>query len=184
MKKLLLTVNNQSGFTLVELLISLVVAGIIGSVIVATTLQIFVVSAADSDRMEAVKQVENALHWINRDAQMAFPNSIVPTGGNFTDPPLILEWKDYTEPGLPLHRVTYSLDSNNSLTREDDITGQPPTITRIADHIVPMTSDAGSFFIFDGVTLWVNLTSQVEGLSSASETRTFYVKSRIMPTPE
>ncbi len=180
-KRLFLIVNNQNGFTLVELLISLVIAGIIGVVIVATTLQIFIVSAADSDRMEAVKQVENALHWINRDAQMAFPNSFEPPAGDFTDlNPLKLGWKDYTDPGLPVHSVTYSLDSDHSLIREDDITGQPATITKIADYIDPETS----YFYFDGVSLTINLTSRVEGLRSASETRTFYVKSRINPSPD
>ena len=106
--KLRTSITNQKGFTLVELLISLAITAVISSAITLSISQVFSVSIASKNRMEAVKQVENGLHYINRDAQMA--SSIVPTSNDF---PLILTWNEWNvaENDLtgPLHQVIYSI---------------------------------------------------------------------------
>jgi prepilin-type N-terminal cleavage/methylation domain-containing protein len=191
--------KSQKGFTLVEMLVAIAISGIISLIIVGVTTQTFTVSSADSNRMQAVKQVENALHWINRDVQMAYPDSIQPISGTFFKPdllnpgsPLHLEWKDYTDSGVPRHIVEYWIDSN-ILKREETVGNSPPITTRIADSIDNNIDidNSNSWFQFHDVydvdhpedfhTLTVQMTASVTGYRSATETRTLIIKSRINP---
>lgn len=68
--------RGQGGFTLVELIVALAITAIIGSVISGAIFQIFNVSAANSNHMKAVKQVENALYYIDRDAESSWQGLI------------------------------------------------------------------------------------------------------------
>ena len=171
-KRLLTSSNRPKGFTLIELVIAIAIMAVIGTVLASTVTQLFVVQAADKNRMEAVKQVENALHYINRDIQMSSPvlSAYTSTESGF---PLRIIWTDYTDDPTN-HTVIYTITGSNVLERSESIPGRPAIITRIADNIDP----AASNYSFDGVVLTVNLTSSVSGLKSASETRTLEVQPR------
>src|SRR5512137_100341 len=105
--KLFSRVKKQNGFTMVELLIAMAITVIIGTALVMTVTQLFSVSIGDSNHMEAVKQVESALHYINRDAQMAKSEQVV-VGSS-----LQLTWDDYTSGSKKTNQVTYSLVDGN-----------------------------------------------------------------------
>jgi type II secretory pathway pseudopilin PulG len=88
--------RDQRGFTLVSILIALAISGIIVPGIVTTLLQIQNINDNSYTHITAVKQVENSLHYINRDVQSAQTVSV-----NGTDPDtgthywLKLTWTDW-----------------------------------------------------------------------------------------
>jgi prepilin-type N-terminal cleavage/methylation domain-containing protein len=71
MKTILKGNQRKNGFTLVETLIAVAIIGIISTIIVSAVIQIIRISVDNKHHLEAVKQVENALYYLNRDAQMA-----------------------------------------------------------------------------------------------------------------
>jgi prepilin-type N-terminal cleavage/methylation domain-containing protein len=99
--------RKQRGFTLIELVIALAITGAITGGITMSIFQTLDYNARSNARMIAVKQVENAIHYINRDVQMA---QIVdtadpdPDGDGF---PLTLRWVEWDAYNTE-HVVTYS----------------------------------------------------------------------------
>jgi prepilin-type N-terminal cleavage/methylation domain-containing protein len=176
MKQLRKIINTQGGFSMIEMLVAIAISGLIIGLIVDVTAQTLVINAADNSRMAAVKQVENAIHWIERDGQMASSKSIDSTATQF---PLELRWTGF-ENGYT-HFITYDVN-NGELSRHEVVKdiSEPEnkeviseTETFICDNIV----DAG--YAFDGKILEVNLTAHVSDYRSATETRTLYVIPRV-----
>ena len=171
--------KEQKGFTLVELLIAVAITAVISTGLMMTITQLFSVNSADSNRMAAVKQVENALHYLNRDVQMSTASKITEDNGdsyprNF---PLTLKWTDYTGEAAQDYKVDYALDANRDLLRTQTIDDNTTTATTtiVAHDIDDLSSD----YSFNGEVLTVNLTASVEGYKSATESRTLQVKPRI-----
>lgn len=165
---------DQKGFTLVELLVSVAISAVLCSTIAMAICQFVSVSIASENRIIAVKQVENALHYINRDSQMA--SNIVPTDNRF---PLILTWNewDVTENNLtgPLHQVTYTITPYSQLEREEIVDGTSKT-SIVARNI----SEVSNCSFTDDVTT-INVTASIGGFKPVSETRSLEVKSRPEP---
>jgi|WetSurMetagenome_2_1015567.scaffolds.fasta_scaffold77382_2 prepilin-type N-terminal cleavage/methylation domain-containing protein len=86
--------KKQSGFTLVEMTISLAITGVLGVGILTGLFQLRSVNDIDNARMSAVKQVENAIYYINRDVQSS--QTITPEGA--TGFPLTLSWRKWNPP--------------------------------------------------------------------------------------
>jgi prepilin-type N-terminal cleavage/methylation domain-containing protein len=181
------------GFTLVELLIAIVIVAIILPILAISVFQVMVVSAADRNRMDTIKQLENALHWINRDAQMAWPSLIRPNSGTpilfttvpapFTDAGLHLRWTQYDAGGIYIHNVRYFYDSTTRfLRRREQINIQPLAVTSLAGHLDINASTYS--FTYDSPTsldnnvLTVNLTASIGGFKPVSEMRSLKVKPR------
>jgi hypothetical protein len=162
---------------MIELLIAMTITAAIGSAIGMTLFQLLSVTTTDKNRMEAVKQVENALHYLNRDAQSA--SSIVPTGADF---PLVLTWNEWNESDHdlsgPQHQVTYSIISNK-LERTEQIGANPSTMLVVANYV----SDSSNCSINadNPPVLTVNLTASIGGFRPVSESRTLQVQSRPEP---
>lgn len=81
----------QRGFTLYEMLVSLAILGVIIPVIGMSIFQVLSINTLTGNHLTAVKQVENALYRINRDAHMA---QTVQTGGG-SGFPLNLIWVEW-----------------------------------------------------------------------------------------
>jgi len=110
--------KNQKGFTLIELIMVIAITALIIGVIAMSISLVFNVSARSDSHMLAVRQVQNAGHWINLDAQMA---KIVETGES-SGFPLTLTWTEGKVVDGHLiegdeHRVVYTL-VNDKLQRE------------------------------------------------------------------
>jgi prepilin-type N-terminal cleavage/methylation domain-containing protein len=169
-----LPVKGQKGFTLIELVVAISITAVIGSSIMMAISQILSVSITSKNRMVAVKQIENALYYINQDAQMA--SSITPTGNDF---PLVMTWNEWNvaENDLtgPLHQITYSINTENELERVETKGGSSTTRT-VAKYI----SDTSNCSYSANMTT-VNLTSSIGGYKPVSETRSMEIKSRPEP---
>ena len=94
--------RNHTGITLVELVMAMAVTAIIMSGTTAVIYQVFMSNARNTAHMTAVKQVENALHFMVRDIQMA---QTIETDDLSGDEILKLAWVDWDNIE---YEVTYS----------------------------------------------------------------------------
>jgi len=148
-----LETNNQRGFTLIELLVALAIIGVITSAISMVIYQVSTIPIQNRAHMTAVKQVENAIHWLSRDVQQA--QTIPPTGF-----PLTLTWVNWDN---TVHQVTYTL-AGGELTRTDVTGGGEPIV--VARHIDPATECD-----FTGGVFTFTITATVSGFRPSTETR-------------
>lgn len=132
--------RNQMGFTLIELMLAIVIAGIITGGITTTIFSVVNGNIRTSNHMTAVRQVQSAGYWVSHDSQMA--QSII-----FDDPAtsgvtefLTLTWT-YWDTG-DVHRVAYTLEnvsgsSLKNLQRSHSINGGTAETSIIAQFIDP-----------------------------------------------
>lgn len=177
MIKKLIEVHDQSAFVLIEMLMAIAISSLIIVGIVEITVQTVAINASDNSQMSAVKQVESAIHWIERDAQMASAKWISPKDSTVTDFPLYLQWTGFEDNYT--HKIAYILDNGALLRREiiEDIDDEviSETETFISDNIITVDSN----YAFNGEILEVNLKATVGDYRSATELRTLYVIPRV-----
>jgi len=178
--------KGERGFTLVELMIAILLAGIVASAITGTTLYMLNVNVGIANRMAAVRQVRNVGFWISPDVQMA---QCVYTESEF----LKLTWTDW-ESG-DSHKVIYSLEYMPSgefkrLQREHyikyDTDFELDSTTIVAEYIDPAETscvwDCNCDCYWDGEGCnWYDaqLTFTVTAtVGEQSETREYEVKPR------
>lgn len=165
--------KNQRGFTLIEALIAVAITSIIGVSVAMTVFQVFDINARSSNRMIAIKQVQNAGYWISHDARMAQSANTTPGDSGF---PLTLTWLDWDTNSQ--HQIAYTLDSNK-LWREHVVISDNGTVAdnqTVADFIdLPTSCNVTDSELTFTVSATVGAGSQ-----KASETREY----EIMPRPE
>lgn len=161
--------RDQEGFTLIEVLVAVAITGLIVTGISAAIFHVMSINAVTANKITAVKQVENALHYIIRDGQMA--QTIQPGGGG-TGFPLSLSWVEWDS---TRHDVSYTLDAGK-LYRNHSTNGGALTSSPLADHINPEPELTSCQYA--GGVLTFKLTASVSGFRPASETRTIEVKPR------
>jgi len=189
--------KNQKGFTLIELIVAIAITGLIIGAIVASIFQLFNISARSDSRMLAVRQVQNAGHWISRDTLMA--QSVDPDpaddGDTLGTEILILSWVAWERVGqqqeqyIDSYKVCYTYDADNEklwryqtiTTKEYDKDGdiadpQPDDqnlTTFIADYITSISIPA---MVDDKLN--VTITASVPDASGAIEQRTYEIMPR------
>jgi prepilin-type N-terminal cleavage/methylation domain-containing protein len=80
---------NQKGFTIIEMIIAIAISGAIGGVTLTSIYQVTAYQAMDKARMDCVKQVEDAVHYMVRDvetAQVVTANAYLGAWGNRRSP--------------------------------------------------------------------------------------------------
>jgi len=165
--------NNQKGFTLIELIVALAIASVIGVAATMTAHQLITIPVISNDSNTAINQVRNAVNWINRDVQSATPSSINTTSPKFLSMEQ-LEWESDTG-NWTTHTVDYSLEavagaSLKELRRYYDSSATGMLIAQYID-----TDNTSCSWNSTEKVLTVTITVQV---GTRTEARTFEVKPR------
>jgi prepilin-type N-terminal cleavage/methylation domain-containing protein len=145
--------KNQSGFTLIELSVSIAIMGAICLGATVANAQIINQTARNSDFTTASRQALNAVHWISRDAQMS--HSINGTAGFPLSENLTMAWTEWDNSE---HIATYYLQ-DNTLRRSYTIDGGVPQTTLIAEYISDNVTLTNCSTVND--TLTIKITSSV-----------------------
>jgi prepilin-type N-terminal cleavage/methylation domain-containing protein len=155
--------KNESGFTLIETLVSLAITGLIGLGATMSIAQVCNETARNNDLTTASRNVMNAIYWISRDAQITQTVSDVTGFPQTAD--LSLAWVSWNNSS---HNATYSLE-NGRLKRSYNVDGQI-TVTLIAEHINPSANMTSC--VSGNGTLTLTITSSVgEGSRTVDVTR-------------
>ena len=170
--------KNQKGFTLIEVLITVMIVAGIG-VVTAAAIGELVQSNRTSNHMAAVREVQQAGYRVNRDGVQAENITVSPGNGGF---PLTLSWNwtGLMEDG-ELHTVVYNLTkcSGGVCQLERNATaGMNSTTTIVGQYIYRGTEPPSSTECsWNNATrvLTLNMTAKV-GLQTAS--RTYEIKAR------
>ena len=184
--------KNQSGFTLIELMIAVAISSLVTIGFLVTILQVFHGSLSSSGEMTVVRQVQNAGYYISRDIQMAKEVSIDDNPGTAELEVVTLTWYEYefyhTPPADPNdrdgngHQVIYTL-VDGKLKRGyyfalEDVYGnvtfdsEPDYTTFVAENISDISCQ------FYGNELAVTVTASVGGWRPQSATRTYEAEPR------
>ena len=168
LRRLRIIISNQKGFTLIEMLIVIAITSLIGVGVTVAVNNVWNVNALSVSRVDAVKQVENAIYWMSRDTQMA--QTVQESGGSGF--PLTLTWVEWGS--NTKNQVTYTLQYDE-LHRSEIIiiNGAPgaPTDTVIADRLDPSAGMTWCDFDYGSRVLILHVTASVSGFREATETR-------------
>jgi len=171
--RLRFTHDDQGGFTLLELIIAIAIAGLITAGITVAIMQILTINTRASNHMIAVRQVQQAGKEVSKDALQAQPSKI---DDNPLDAFLVLNWTD-SQGGN--NTVTYTLQTMPSapalsvLARTHTINGTEWETARpvVAEYIDPNQTSCS----WTGEVLVFNVTATV---GTQSETRIYEIEPR------
>ena len=175
-KRLASISKKQRGFTLFELLIALAITGAITGGITVSIFQTLNYNARSNARMVAVKQVENVIHYINRDAKMAqiIEPAVAPDPDGF---PLVLTWVEWDDNAQNV--VTYSIDPDSKELKRTHNRDGGSTELVLAQHVNTDPDDTYCDFDDTDWTFTFRITATVTGYpEDISETREVRVTPR------
>jgi prepilin-type N-terminal cleavage/methylation domain-containing protein len=170
--------KSQRGFTLIELIIAITVAGLITAGITYATMQILTINSRASNRMIAVRQVQQAGKEVSKDALQAQTVNATGTHGF----PLILTWDEWGT--NQTNTVVYDYDPTDmpgglkKLRRTHTINGteQETALPIVAEYIDPdQTTCSPPGVLQSGDVLTFNVTAVV---GTQSETRVYEIEPR------
>jgi len=162
--------QRRRGFTLIELIVGLAIAGLISAAAVIAAYELLTASTQANDMQTAISQVRAAEHWMSRD----IPSAQVVTPGDDAGFPLQLTWTDVSGGN---HMVEYSLQTTASgvlrnLERAYTGTDGATSILVVAYYI---DATASSCSLLDSGGVQVTLAAMA---GSQTSTRTFQTMAR------
>ena len=161
--------NRQTGFTLIEVMVSLAITGIIALGASMASGQVLTQTSRNNDFTTVNRNALNALYWISRDGQMA---QTYDGEAAFPDADLTLGWVEWDH---TINTAVYSLD-DGKLTRHYS-SGDDVSEMLVAEYISP-DRDFTNCVSNNGV-LTVTVTSSLgEGAKSINVTRVRDIVSR------
>jgi type II secretory pathway component PulJ len=169
--------KSERGTTLVELLVSISIWGLVGIAVAGGIFMILRNADLNSNHMSAVLQLQRADQFISRDANMA---QII-YAENLTLPEiLVMEWIDGNNGDE--YEVSYSLEAMSGsglaqLRRDLYVNGSANTTALVASYIDSDPSMTVCQFS-DGILTFMITASVGGGSSLESETRTYKVVTR------
>src|SRR4030042_3437408 len=157
--------RGQAGFTLIELMATLGICGIIGVGVTMANAQVINQTVKNNDYTTANRQVLNAMRWIGHDAQMA---ATIENWENFpASDNLTLTWETWDTLSV---EVVYSVDNDFELRRTITAEGSPPQVNLIAQYV--NIDPAESYCTWDDEELTLTLTGSVgDGAHAVNVTR-------------
>lgn len=166
--------RNQTGLTLMELLIALAITGIIVSTVTVVLFQVFDGEARANNHIDAISRAQDAGRYISQDAGMA---QIVERTEDEDGFPLTLTWTKWETNDT--YQIIYSI-VDNKLQREEYINGVLNT-TLVFEHIIGTDPDTGDLKTYlnppdedDDYKLSFTITAIVGiGSQRVSETRVY-----------
>jgi prepilin-type N-terminal cleavage/methylation domain-containing protein len=175
--------NDQGGFTLLELIIAIAIAGLITAGITMAIMQILTINHRASNHMIAVRQVQQAGKEVSKDTLQA--QNIVLTDGTGEYPPntnfpLTLNWTDSED---QVNVVVYNITEDGELARRHSVNGTDvatalPVVAQYIDFSIdPVTSEARTRCEWDPVRRVLNFTVTA-ALGTESETRIYEIDPR------
>ena len=182
-RRIWLKIRKQSGITMLELLIGMLITSLIATGVTTAVYQVVTGNARTSNHMIAVRQVQSAGYWVSRDSQMA--QSVETSNATTTGFPLTLTW---TEWDGERNVVTYDIGTGTGgikqLDKEHLIYGTDGALTAnvtspVARYIIDTSSPPlTSCNLTDGV-LTLTVTATVGSDSNqGTETRIYEIAPR------
>jgi prepilin-type N-terminal cleavage/methylation domain-containing protein len=161
--------RQQAGFTIIETVVGLLIAGIISLGATMSNAQVLKETSFNSDYTTASQHNLNAIQWISQDTQMS---QTIITSGN-SGFPLTLEWVAWNNIE---YQVVYTI-TDNQLRREYSVQGGTPVQTTIAEYI--NDDDEMTYCSSDNGVLTLKVTASVgRGVNILDITRTREITSR------
>jgi prepilin-type N-terminal cleavage/methylation domain-containing protein len=175
--------DNQKGFTLLELIIAIAIAGLITAGITMAIMQILTINHRASNHMIAVRQVQQAGKEVSKDALQA--QYIVLTDGTGEYPadtnfPLTLNWTDSEG---RVNVVVYNITEDGELKRSHIVDGNAtatalPVVAQYIDFSMdPLTTEARTRCEWDSVRRLLTFTVTA-ALGTETETRIYEIEPR------
>ena len=178
--------KNQRGFTLIEVLIAIAIGGAIAGAGSMATRQVITETNRNNNHEIAVRQVQNAGHWVTRDTRMA-QSVLVGDEDGF---PLTLTWQDWDEDeedeiDPDEYQVVYSLEEVEGVLKlkREHYTNRtanpdPDATTYVAKYIDSDPAKTNCTFSEPVLTFTVTATVGGGSLQDGSETRLYEIVHR------
>ncbi len=119
--------NEQAGYTVIEMLMVIAILGLLTGAVTQIIGHAVRTSSHGTDSLTAIKQLENAFHWITIDTQQS--RTIETDVGNGF--PFMLSWVEWDG---TTHAVTYTIE-DNEIKRSSSIDGAEPTVLVVARYV-------------------------------------------------
>ncbi len=161
--------KGQAGFTLLELLVSIAILGFIMSGVSLAVMQMMTVHAASTNRVTAIREVQNAGYWMSIDTQQAQTYLFDDPATEDIDELLYLSWADWDSGVIRL--VIYNLDEDRVVRteyRDGEFFSQ-----RTVAHFISAVDCS-----LDGSVIKLTIVATVDGFQRAVETRVYQVVPR------
>jgi prepilin-type N-terminal cleavage/methylation domain-containing protein len=156
----------QGGFTLVEILISLAIGGLIVGVLGTFIVQTLRLTTSSNDRLLVTDDLRTAAAWLTQDGQMAHLATSTAVAST-----LVLSWTDVYSGVNIGYQSTYAV-SGSELQRGFGVRGAAPVTITVARHIA---APNGVSFSIGADMLTATITATA---GQTTESRTIQVGSR------